>query len=214
MLNKRLFLSNLSDETVFSGYVLSSEWTGTNTVFDGYEKDKNGEVSSGIDFFSAFYTYTFSGTPGEIYWAAYLWDGKPDIDGGVAHAYQCDFKSDIFSGILFLVPTWELVNVSDTVSLFKYPGKYYVMVEDLPNRIFVDAKSDVELDEKISFPCKIEKNVSRISTPHFMKDEKYLNYTSGYMLEDYLSPEKVLVNGEKCNISMRITPLSGGGVFN
>ena len=213
MLNKNSLLKNKVDSFPYNGYIISG---GSIESGYGYKEGEFGSLYGNIDFISRFQTISLSEdqlSP-PWYFVSSLFEGKSETDGNVAHVYECEFKSDIYSGKVFLAPDFTKTNLDSGVTRYTYPGSAYVFMTDIPDRINFYDKDNVFVDSfAISYPMKkTEKVIGAHWTANFMKGDVLVRRSVLGLGGDLIEVPSGFLIGDRCDISMRITSLTGGGI--
>lgn len=215
MLHKE-FLGTPLSGGYFDGYIIPASYTEASQTRIGYSRGFAGQINGRLDLLDHFYIVGIPNNEGttDNLLGVCLWSGKADADGNVAHAYLCDITSDIFSKKnVFLVPTASVQQSNNTYTVV-YPGNFYVLIDDLPDELrFFNKQGSVLSTIGLTYPMDSEtKILGDYWSMQFYKDGVTVPWSSANILTDTIVADSPLKEGVKCNISMRITPLSGGGI--
>lgn len=208
MLNKNSLFGGRSDSVVYEGYIIPQTYRDANYSNDliGYEEGVAGNISESLRFISRLRMSVVQTEP--ITFNIRMFNGKPEMDGNVAHVFECEINTDISDTKKgFLIPGTDIVSVADRDSRYYFPGNYYTIFDEIPDTLRVEDKNGNTLETfSLSFPQeKFVSNVKGGLVAFFEKDGVIVNYST-------VKCHKRFTDGVKCNVSLRITPLTRGGV--
>ncbi len=210
MLNKNSFFTYGGVEgVVYEGYFVPRVYKDANYSYDliGYKEGVAGEISENLN--SIFLLSMPANATDSIRLGIRLFNGKPERDGNIAHVFKCEISTDISATKrCFLIPSTGPARIADGDSRYVFPGDYYTVIDEIPDALVTEDKNGNVLETfPLSFPqSRVVSNVKNAVMAYMAKDGVYImNFGS-------IECHNRLPKGVKCNISIRITPLTGGGI--